>query len=68
MWGIIVKNNGRWGFTAWVKGEDGNILTFRTKRDAEAEAKRLNANCSPVNNFNHYFIEKIEIKFPQNCY
>ena len=59
MWGIIVKNNGMWGFTAWVK-KDGETLTFKSEQEAMAEAKKLNENRSPVNDFNQYFVEKID--------
>ena len=55
MYGVLAKNCGMWGCSTWVK-QDGEIMKFETKEEAQKVADELNGN--RINNFTQYFVEE----------
>lgn len=57
-YGIMVRNTGMWGITAWCE-RDGVIESYPTKEEAQRVAKERN-NANNINNFNYYFAKELE--------
>ena len=57
MYGIMVRNTGMWGCTAWCK-RDGEVELYATKEEAERVAEARNKRQGPVNRFNDYWAEE----------
>ena len=57
MYGIMVRNTGMWGCTAWCT-RDGKVELYATREEAEKVAQQYNDMQGPLNRFSHYWAEE----------
>lgn len=55
---IMCRNNGMWCGMETPLKNNGTIITFDNKEDAEKKLKEINDKQCYINNFNSYFIEE----------
>ena len=58
MYGIMARNRGMWGCTAWCKRGD-EVELYATKEEAQKVADERN-NRQVINRFTDYFVSKYE--------
>ena len=59
MYGILVINRGMWGIKSWCK-QNGKVMLFDSKEEAEKIAEKYNESQGPVNSFNEYFAKRYD--------
>ena len=57
MYGIRVRNTGRWGYTTWCS-RDGKPELYATRAEAEKGAQKYNDQQGYINRFNYYWAEE----------
>jgi len=57
MYGIRVRNTGRWGYTTWCS-RDGKPELYATRAEAEKVAQKYNDQQGYINRFNYYWAEE----------
>lgn len=56
---VMARNRGMWGgMTSPVVGQDGEVIYYKTRAEAEAAARRYREDGGRINNFNSYFVEQ----------